>query len=111
MPTTATSTRTEGGESRQTVPVFRTQEVDTEEDEIEKKMDEGGKEEENKLHHSRKLPFGPLLSRYCSMLIRNISLSTLHSLSQHFDHYVVPFLRESYPEKCHQLQKSSDIRK
>ena len=92
------------------MPVFQTQEEDTDGEDEKKKMDEGGKEE-NKLHHSRKLPFGPLLSRYCSMLIRNISLSTLHSLSQHFDHYVVPFLRESYPEKCHQLQKSSDIRK
>ena len=87
--------------SRQSVPVFQTQEEDTdEEDEIEKKMDEGGKEEENKLHHSRKLHFGPLLSRYYCMLIRNISFSTLHSFSQHFEHYVVPFLRESYPENA-----------
>ena len=49
--------------SRQSVPVFQTQEEDTyEEDETEKKTDEGDKKEENKLHHSRKLPFGPLLS-------------------------------------------------
>ena len=67
---TATCGRRTDGASRQSVPVFQTQEEDTdEEDEIEKKMDEGGKEEENKLHHSRKLHFGPLLSRYYFMLV------------------------------------------
>ena len=87
MPVTATCGRRTDGASRQSVPVFQTQEVDTEEDEIEKKMDEGGKEEENKLHHSRKLPFGPLLSRYHCIadtkyiiLYSTFIVSTLRSL-------------------------------
>ena len=73
-----------GGASRQSVPVFQTQEEDTDGEDEKKKMDAGGKEE-NKLHHSRKLPFGPLLSRYhCIAYTKYIILysafivSTLH---------------------------------
>ena len=51
MPTTATSTRTEGGESRPSAPVFQTQGAAAEEDMTEedgseeRSAEEGGKEE------------------------------------------------------------------